>query len=180
MISHFARRLQTAARCECSVATGKGTGGMAVNRKDLGAGATFIGIALLYGGITLQTLPLGETFNMGPGYFPAVLVVILFGLGSILVIRSGFADVATPFFEKISWRAVIALSLSLLFFGIFVRPLGLLITVFITALGCAHAASPVNYRRALAGAAVLSILCTGAFVYGLRVPIPVIGTWFGG
>jgi uncharacterized membrane protein YiaA len=153
---------------------------MAVNRKDLGAGATFIGVALLYGGIALQTLPLGDTFNMGPGYFPTVLVVILFGLGAILVVRSGFAQVATPFFEKISWRAVVALSLSLLFFGIFVRPLGLPLAVFITSLGCAHAASPVNYRRAFAGAAILTVLCTGAFVYGLRVPIPIIGTWFGG
>lgn len=153
---------------------------MAVNRKDLGAGATFIGISLLYGGITLQQLPLGETLNMGPGYFPAVLVVILFGLGSILVIRSGFAEVASPFFGKVAWRAVIALSLSLLFFGIFVRPLGLLPTAFITALGCAHAASPVNYRRAVTVAAILSILCTVVFAYGLKVSIPVIGTWFGG
>ena len=57
---------------------------MTIDRKDLGTGAAFIAVALLYGGIAYRSLPVGEALNMGPGYFPLVLCTILAAIGAIL------------------------------------------------------------------------------------------------
>ena len=56
--------------------------------KDLGAGAFFVFVGLVYGSIAWFGLPIGVALNMGPGYFPIVLSGMLIVLGLIGIILS--------------------------------------------------------------------------------------------
>jgi len=152
---------------------------MTVNTKNLGAGVTFLAVAAIYGGTALQTLPLGTLTNMGPGLFPAALCTILAGLGAILVITSLFQGRERAF-EVIAWRALLTVSAGILFFGIFIQEAGLALAVFVTATICSLAAVETRPLVAAAIGVVMSVFCVAVFIYALRLPMPVVGSWFTG
>jgi len=149
---------------------------MATNRKTLGSGLTFLAVATIYGATALRTLPLGTPGNMGPGFFPALLCGALLVLGSVLVVRS-FFEQRQAAFDQVAWRALLVVSLSVLFFGSFIREVGLALAVFVTASGCSLAAPGTRPLQAVAIGLVLSLLCVGIFIYGVRLPLPVFGSW---
>jgi putative tricarboxylic transport membrane protein len=151
---------------------------MAVNQKDLGAGLSFLSVALLYGWIAWRDLPVGMTLNMGPGYFPLVLCAILGGIGAVLTIRTLLARHPAALPGRFAWRAMLAVCISVLLFGTFLRELGLFLSVFLTAFICSLASARVKWPNAALVAFILAILCTGVFAYGVRLPLPIIGTWF--
>jgi hypothetical protein len=158
---------------------------MKLDRKDLGAGAAFVAVGLLYGGIALfgglmnPRLPMGQALSMGPGFFPVVLSGLLIILGGILIGRSFFASKETNFFDVISWRAIVMLSIAIILFGAFVRELGILLAIFLVTFLSALASRHVTVRYAFVVAIGVAIFCVAVFgPYGVRLPIPVIGTWF--
>lgn len=157
---------------------------MKIDRKDLGAGLSFIAIGALYGGIAMwgglgnPQLPMGRALSMGPGYFPVVLSCILIIIGAVLAGRSFFAERATEFFGTISWRAIFMLSLAVIFFGTYVREMGLALAVFAVTFLSALASRWVTPLYAAMTGVGMAILCTAVFGYGIKLPIPVIGTWF--
>ena len=149
---------------------------MTVNSKNLGAGSTFLAVAAIYGGTALQSLPMGSLTNMGPGFFPALLCIILAILGTILVIAS-FLEGRQPAFGAIAWRALFMISAGVLFFGTFIRETGLALAVFVTAFVVSLAAAETRPQVAAAIGLALSAFCVVVFVYGLRLPLPVVGSW---
>jgi hypothetical protein len=153
---------------------------MAVNHKDLGAGLSFVSVALLYGWIAWRDLPFGVTLNMGPGYFPLVLCTILGGIGALLTIRALLAGRPAILPGRFAWRAMLAVCVSIILFGAFLRELGLFLSIFLTAFICSLASARVKWAQAGLVAFLLAILCTGVFAYGVRLPLPVVGTWFRG
>lgn len=153
---------------------------MAVNHKDLGAGLSFLSVALLYGWIAWRDLPFGVTLNMGPGYFPLVLCTILGGIGALLTIRALLAGRPAILPGRFAWRAMLAVCVSIILFGTFLRELGLFLSVFLTAFICALASARVKPTNAAIAALVLAAICTVVFAYGVRLPLPIIGTWFRG
>jgi hypothetical protein len=158
---------------------------MKLDRKDLGAGATFVAIGLLYGGIAIfggfknPSLPMGQALSMGPGYFPVVLSGLLILVGGILIGRSFFASQETDFFDVISWRAIFMLSLAVILFGALLREMGMLLALFVATFLSALSSKHISFLYAAAVAAGVAIFCVLVFgPYGVRLPIPVIGTWF--
>ncbi|HEV7275940.1 MAG TPA: tripartite tricarboxylate transporter TctB family protein [Devosiaceae bacterium] len=149
---------------------------MTVNSKNLGAGLTFLSVTAIYGGTALQSLPMGSLTSMGPGFFPAALCVILAGLGTILVVTSIF-EARQPAFGSFAWRALFTISAGVLFFGTFIRETGLALAVFVTAFVVSLAAAETRPPAAAAIALALSAFCVVVFIYGLRLPLPVIGSW---
>ncbi|CAH1651560.1 tripartite tricarboxylate transporter TctB family protein [Chelatococcus asaccharovorans] len=153
---------------------------MIVNQKDLGAGLSFLGMAIVYGWVALRELPFGSALAMGPGYFPIVLCMLLGVIGSFLTIRALCAAQRISLSSRFSWRPVTAICLAVIIFGTFIRELGLFLSVFGTAFICSLASRQFAWKSGVYLAVVLAILCTGIFAYGVRLPLPVIGTWFTG
>ncbi len=158
---------------------------MKLDRKDLGAGAAFVAVGLLYGGIALfggmanPRLPMGQALSMGPGFFPVVLSGLLIFLGAILIGRSFFASKETNFFDVISWRAIVMLSIAIILFGAFVREMGILLAIFLVTFLSSLSSRHITVRYAFVVAVGVAIFCAGVFgPYGVRLPIPLIGTWF--
>jgi hypothetical protein len=153
---------------------------MQANMKDLGAGAFFVFVGLVYGSIAWFGLPIGVALNMGPGDFPIVLSGMLIVLG-LWIAGRGFVDTqGREPFGAVPWRGVILLSLATIIFAAFVEKLGLLPGVFATTFVATLANRKVNLVRAALTSLCIAIFCTAVFAYGIRLPIPVIGEWLGG
>lgn len=145
--------------------------------KDVLAGLLFIALAVMFAW-QANTLPMGSSVRMGPGYFPMVLSVIMGVLGLIVLIN-GFrfkGDGATG----IAWRGLFCLTLASVFFGVFLRPLGFLptlaVTVFISALG----SQKFHLVTGLSITAVMVVFSWAVFIWGLGLPIQLLGPWLGG
>jgi len=151
---------------------------MVLNRKDAAASLFFIGVGLLYGSITLAKLPIGQVTEMGPGFFPIVLSSVLILLGGIGLLKSLSSGPGTPF-GKVAWRPVITLTAGIVFFGAVLSGLGMLLTVFGTAVISAAASPALKAKSAVLIGLGISVFCVLVFILALRLPIPVIGAWIG-
>src|SRR5690606_10582128 len=113
---------------------------------------------------------------MGPDYMPLVLGCALAALGLAIVI-AGLRKPEEHTNERPSWRAIGFISVAIIFFGVSIRGLGFVPTVFITALLTASASSRSTTIGALLIAAALTVLSTAVFIFGLRLQVPLLGPW---
>jgi putative tricarboxylic transport membrane protein len=151
---------------------------MQLNYKDVAPGAIYIAIGLAFAVTAMFNLRMGSGLNMGPGYFPRALGFILVGLGAIIIV--GAIGKANSRIGKISWRGVAMVTLALFFFAFGVRTLGLVPALFGCVMLACLASDRISLVRAIAISAVLTIFAALLFVYGLGLPIPLIGPWLGG
>lgn len=149
-----------------------------VNLKDLGSGLFFCAVGAVYGSISYANLPMGQVFNMGPGFFPTMLCGILLIIGLALVVRSLRSGQGSPF-GAISWRAIIVVSLAIASFAVLLAPAGLPAAVFAATLIATFAAPKANPLHAVIAAAGISVFCVGVFIYGAQMQAPLLGYWFG-
>jgi hypothetical protein len=150
------------------------------SRKDLLAGAVFVGFGLAFG-VTASTYEVGSALRMGPGYFPLVLGGLLVLLG-VLIAANGLAagDTDSDEFGPVPWKAAALLIGALLFFGFTVRGLGLAPSVFVTVFLAAMAGRDVRVLPAAMVAGSLTALSIIIFVFVLQLRLPLVGPWLGG
>ena len=148
---------------------------MIKDRSDFAAGLVFVAVGLVYGRLSLD-MSLGTALRMGPGYFPFVLCCLLVLLGLAILGRSFLAQ-ANGRFGDVPWRALVMIPLAIAFFGLFIMRLGLLPTVFVTALIGSLSSSQVPLKAALPVSLALAAFCTLVFAYGVALPIPIFGSW---
>jgi Tripartite tricarboxylate transporter TctB family len=146
--------------------------------KDILAGAIFIGFGLAFA-LGALAYDIGSLTNMGPGYVPLVLGLILAGLGGLIILK-GFIAVEGEPIGPVDWRAVVLITASLLFFGITVRGLGVIGALFGATLLASLARSATSWREALVIAAGLTVLSVLIFIVALQLRLDLIGPWIGG
>jgi hypothetical protein len=116
---------------------------------------------------------------MGPGYFPTALgsILAIFGVVSMgrSFIRPGEA------ISAIAWRPLVLVLGSTVLFGLLLPRAGVLIAlpclIVVSALASRNSRLDATSIAALIG---LVAFCVVVFVKGLGVPMPLIGSWFGG
>ena len=121
---------------------------------------------------------MGTALKMGPAYFPALLGALLVVVGAISIVRSFFVD-GTPFGD-FAFKGLILVVGSVVLFGVIVRGAGVAISLPLLVIVSAAASSRFQWGSTLAIAAGLTVFCVLVFIKGLGVPLPVIGSWFGG
>lgn len=157
----------------------KGTGRMPIrNPRDFWAGAIYLALAVTVLWIG-RGYTLGSSARMGPGYFPAVLGLLLALFGIVAVARS-FVRAGDPI-TAFAWRPLLLVLGSVVLFGFLVNGLGALIALPVMIVVAAMAS---RYSRldATSAAALVGIVafCVLVFVKGLGLPMPLIGSWLGG
>jgi putative tricarboxylic transport membrane protein len=147
------------------------------NPKDFFAGLIFLAIAGIFA-LGIPELPIGTSLRMGPGYFPLVLILLLtaFGLGILI---NGLRSKGEPIGD-IPWRALILITIAIVFFGFTLRGLGLVPSLAITVLITTFGSRQWTWRMSLALVVGIVASSVGVFVYGLGLPIPLLGPWAGG
>jgi hypothetical protein len=132
-----------------------------------------IGVAFGYGAWGYK---MGTALQMGPGYFPFLLSVVLVGLGALAALQ-GFVKASSEDLQLVPWSSGLLLLSSVVFFGVTIRGLGLVLTLPVTVFLAALSSKQTGVRGALVIAAGLTVLCVAMFTYGLDVPIPLLGRW---
>lgn len=143
--------------------------------KDGLAGAVFVAFGVAFAGMAL-TYELGTALNMGPGYFPLMLggLLVALGLGTV---AKGFIAPEEGAIGSVPWKAAALIVAAVLFFGLTVRGLGLIPTLFVTVVLAALASQRSGPVRAVVIAIGLTVVSVLIFVVGLQLRLPVIGPW---
>ncbi|MDZ4309892.1 MAG: tripartite tricarboxylate transporter TctB family protein [Cypionkella sp.] len=146
----------------------------AINKADFSAGILFILFGAVFG-LQCLGLEMGTTLRMGPGYFPAVLSVILLGLGAAIVVSS-FGSIGEDV-GNYAWRGMVFILAAPIFFGLTVRGLGFVPSIFLTTLIAALAGLKLKPLYAVALAVAVTIFCTLVFSVALGLPFRRFGPW---
>lgn len=148
---------------------------MTANYKDLGSGLFFVLFGLgAY--VVNSAYRFGDPTDIGPGFFPTTLSVILMAIGAAMVAKSFFATPAK--LETVNWRAMIATMLAIIAFGLSLKPLGLAPAIVLLSVISQLGSRDVRLVSATVTTIVLAVASTAIFYYGLGVQLQPFGTWF--
>jgi hypothetical protein len=147
------------------------------SRHGVFAGGIFIAIAGLF---AMQGLryEFGTLLQMGPGFFPVVLAVVLAALG-VSVVMTGLRKPLEAVDGPVPWRSIVLICLSLAIFAWGARLLGLVPVVLLSTFLAAMASRRNSVASAAAMAVILAVLCWLVFKVGLAVTLPTFGMWIG-
>ena len=148
------------------------------NPRDFWAGAIYLALAAVVVWIG-SGYEQGTSARMGPGYFPIVLGVVLALFGAVSVGRS-FVRPGAPV-GAFAWRPLVLVLGATVLFGLLLPGAGVLVAlpclVVVGALASRHSRLDLASAATLVG---LVAFCVIVFVKGLGLPMPLIGSWFGG
>lgn len=115
--------------------------------------------------------PVGSVQDMGPGYIPRVVGLVICGLALAIIV----ADTRSPTLERagqMHWRGLIFVSAAITIFAVFVDILGLIPSIFMAVSVSMFADDKARPLTVL----IYSIIATFAgwllFLVGLELPIP--------
>jgi putative tricarboxylic transport membrane protein len=137
--------------------------------KDFWAGVMFIAFGVGFM-IVARNYAMGSSVRMGPAYFPMVLGGILAIIGLAIFVKS-FATNGPPV-PRIVFRPMTLIILAIVLFGIFLKPLGLVVSAAILIGLGAFGGHEFKTKEVAILYAVLVIFSVLVFVKGLGLPIP--------
>lgn len=145
--------------------------------KDFWAGVIyiFLGVAAIIIG---KDYGIGTATKMGAAYFPVVLGGLLAFIGAISLIRA-FAIQGDPISRLVYKEAAIIIG-SIVLFALVLRGAGLPIALILLVLLSAYTSKNFRWLPSIGLAVGLALFCTLVFVKGLGIPLPILGSWFGG
>src|SRR5713226_1064063 len=121
---------------------------------------------------------MGTASKMGPAYFPSVLGGLLALIGLISIVRS-FLRPGEPF-GAFAYKGAAFVTGSTILFGLLVRDAGVVIALFVLVVMSAYASIKFRWGPSVALAIGLIVFSVLIFIKGLGVPLPLLGSWFGG
>lgn len=145
--------------------------------KDFWAGVLYVGFGLA-AVVIGRDYELGTALRMGPAYFPTVLGALLALIGSISLLRSFFQP-GEPV-GRMALRPLALITVGVLAFGFLVRGAGLVVVIPILVVISAYASTHFRWLASALLAVGMTVFCVLVFSKGLGVPLPVVGSWFGG
>ncbi len=143
------------------------------NIKDFGSGGIFLALGALVAVNSLTTMRIGTARDIGPGYFPLILGIILAGFGALILFR-GIARTAETI-ELPPLRAVAAIFGSILLFALLVFPAGFVPATFLAVVVAAMASRESTLLFAVALALGLTVFNVAVFIWALGMPLPLFG-----
>ena len=151
------------------------------NHKDFFAGLLFVGAggAFAWGA---TAYPVGQAANMGPGYFPLVLGLLLAAVGVLMMARAlAFQAGAVVRVGPWAWRPLLFIIAANLVFGVLLGglpslrlpALGLIVGIYALTFIASLAGGAFKFKEAVLLATVLAGLSYLAFVLLLKLQLPV-------
>ncbi len=113
---------------------------------------------------------MGTAARMGPAYFPTMLGGLMAVIGGVVLFRSLVVNGGKV--SKYPLRLVFIITLSLLVFGYFLKPLGLVLSLACLIGVSAFAGQEFRLKEVFFLSVVLIILSVLVFVKGLGLPFP--------
>jgi hypothetical protein len=147
------------------------------NPKDFWTGIIYIafGAAAIF---IARDYGLGTPRKMGPAFFPGILSIMLIVIGIISLTRS-FIRPGTPV-GRITFKGLLLVIGATVLFGLIVRGAGMVIALPALVIVSAYGSDKFDWRTSITMAIVLTAFCILIFLKGLGIPLPILGSWFGG
>jgi hypothetical protein len=146
------------------------------NRRDFWSGIMFAGFGATFA-ILAQAYDIGTLRQMGPGWFPLALGLLLTVLGILIVFNAApqrpGADDKDDAIEPFGWREFLLVLLSIAFFALLLPYLGVIVAIVLMVVTSALAGHEKKPLEVVIVAVALSVACYVIFIYGLGVPLPV-------
>ncbi|MDE1157555.1 MAG: tripartite tricarboxylate transporter TctB family protein [Neorhizobium sp.] len=146
------------------------------DRTNLICGLLFAATGLFFAYQSIS-LDLGTAFRMGPGYFPFILSLALVIFGAIILVQS--IRVEGEPIGPMAWRGMFFILPAPVIFGLTVRGLGFVPSIFLCALIAAFASHKMKPLTAIILSALLTVFSVLVFSYGLGLPFRRFGPWLG-
>jgi hypothetical protein len=145
--------------------------------KDVIAGLVFVGLGLFFA-VSVLVVPyrIGTPLQMGPGYFPLLLGGLLALLG-IAILVGGLRGAEPGEIGAIPWKAIALLTAAVVFFGLTVRGLGLVPSLFGAILLATLAGPRLRLLETVAITIGLTVLSLLIFVGALGLHLRLLGPW---
>ena len=140
--------------------------------RNVWVGLFFVLTGVVFAAMALTRLPIGTAAQMGPGYYPILLSIILVGLGSAIVF--GFGGEGDDPGEVVSLRSFLLVAGAPVLFALTIRTLGFLPATFLAVFAASLADRSATLMQALTTAIGLTVFCVAVFSYGIKVPYPLI------
>ncbi len=121
---------------------------------------------------------MGTALKMGPGYFPTILGFLLILIGIISLARS-FVLPGSPI-GSFALKGLLLVVASTLVAGFIIRGAGVAVALPLLVILSGCASTRFRWWPTLSLAAGITLFCVLVFLKGLGVPLPVLGSWFGG
>ena len=135
---------------------------------DFYSGVLLVGIAsvaLTY----IRSLTIGTVLQMGPGYFPFGLALILLAMGLCLMVK-GMVVGGSPV-GQFHLRPLVFVLLSFAAFGVLIERAGLILAI-LAQVAVAHCASnEATWRESIVTGVVLAAASSVLFVWLLGIPV---------
>lgn len=146
------------------------------NSRDFFGGVTMIvtGLLFIWFGRDLET---GNSFQMGPGYFPKMLSLLLMGLGALIIGQSLMVGSEDNEPEAWNWKAYGLVIVAPIGFGLALSGLGLAPTMFLLIIGVATASRYANWRHSILLGLFLAVCSVLLFTKLLSLPVSAFGPW---
>ncbi len=125
-------------------------------------------VALLY----IRMLTIGTVLDMGPGYFPLGLALIVLGMGLVLVFK-GLTTAGLPV-GAIHLRPLFFILLSFVAFGFLIERAGLLIAILVQVAIAHFASREATWRATAITGIAVAILSSVVFVLLLKIPVNIL------
>lgn len=148
---------------------------LAANR-DFLAGLLFIAVGAGGWAVALS-YPFGTVQQMGPGFFPRTLGVILAGFGIVTLVRGLRSGDRVE--GAWGWFPLAVLTLSMVAFGWLMEHVGMVPSVAVLVVASAFAGRQFRWGEALMLAVAMCLLAVAIFVWGLGLPYELFAFDFG-
>jgi hypothetical protein len=126
-----------------------------------------IGLFALWASSDLQGM---HGFSFGAGTAPRMFAGLLVALGAGVTLVGVLTD--GPHLAGYAWRGPLFVSLSILSFAVTIRPLGLVVSAFLTFMISALGTHETRWKETLIVGICLTAFCSFLFPYGLGLPMP--------
>lgn len=147
-----------------------------LENRDFLAGLLFFGVGAT-GLYVAQSYPFGTLQQMGPGFFPRALGVILMVFGAVTAfrgLRSG---------ERVEggwgWFPLAVLTIAIVAFGWLMERVGMLPSLVVLTIVSAYAGKEFRWGEALLLSVTMCLLAVAIFIWGLGLPYPLVAFEFG-
>ena len=156
------------------------------SQKDFFSGLMFMGVGVAFAWGSLE-YPIGGAANMGAGYFPLVLGIMLALLGTAITFKALVVEtVDGDKIGKIAWKPLIFIILANLVFGAMIGglprlgipPLGLVCGIYALTAIASLAGDEFKLKEVLVLGTVLVVISYLAFIVLLKLQFPVWPAFF--
>lgn len=136
--------------------------------RDIIGGFALVALGL-FAALYAQRYDIGELQEMGPGYFPVALGILLAILGLFIAIPAFFREGTSI---EIEWKSLLWVLLSIAIFAITLTTAGLIIATILSVLA-ASVPSKSSWKTRVILAICIAAITYSVFLFGLGMVLPV-------